>query len=85
MSRKLSIILGMAIMLSSLPITVISQTTETKTEEHHTGVKRTYNKAKQKTKKAAKTVKSTTKRKYKKVKSRVKNGDAKEDNQEKKQ
>lgn len=83
MLRKLNLILGMAIMLSSLPITVISQTTETKTEEHHTGVKRTYNKVKQKTKKAAKTVKSTTKRKYKKVKARIKNGDAKQDAQEK--
>jgi hypothetical protein len=83
MFRKISLILGIAMMLSSMPISVFGQTTEPKTEEH-TGVKRTVNKAGQKTKRAAKKVKATTKRKYKKVKSRVKNGDAKEDAQERK-
>lgn len=81
MFRKLSLVLGIAIIFSSMPVTSITQT---KPEVHHNGVKRTYNKVKQKTKKAWKNTKSTTARKYNKVKTRIKKGDAKQDAQEKK-
>jgi hypothetical protein len=83
MLRKLSYILGIAILLSA-PISSFSQTDE-KTEEHHTGVKRTYNKAKHKVKRAWNKTKSTTSKEYNKAKTRVTTDDDKKDAQERKQ
>ena len=84
MIKKLTFMLGIAILLSSAPISSFSQTDE-KTEEHHTGVKRTYNKAKHKVKHAWNKTKSATSSTYNKAKTRVTTDDTKRDAQEKKQ
>ena len=85
MIRKLSYILGIAFLLSSMPISGISQTTnEEKTEVHHTGVKRTYHKAKHKVRKAAQDTKDAVSGTYKKAKHRVKTDDGAKDAQERK-
>jgi hypothetical protein len=83
MFRKLSYIIGVIFLLTSLPKTGFSQETE-KTEEHHTGVKRTYNKVKHKVKRAWKKTKSTTAKEYNKAKNRVSSDDDKRDQQERK-
>ena len=86
MIRKLSYVLGIAFLLSSMPLTATSQTTnDEKTEEHHTGVKRTLHKAKHKIKKAAKDAKKAVTGTYNKAKTRVTTDDAARDAQEKKQ
>jgi len=88
MLKKLSMTLGIAMLLSSLPMTGMSQTgagtTDQKTEEHHTGVKRTYHKAKSKVKKTWKDTKSATSKTYNKAKTRVTTDDEKRDAQERK-
>lgn len=90
MIRKLSYVLGIAFLLSSMPMTGISQTgggtttTDEKTEEHHTGVKRTYIKAKHKVKHAWNKTKATTSKEYNKAKTRVTTDDTQRDAQEKK-
>jgi hypothetical protein len=83
MVRKLSYILGIVFLLSSVPMTGFSQD-KPATEEHHTGVKRTYHKAKRKVRRAWKKTKSTTTNTYNKAKDRIQNGDAKQDAQERK-
>jgi hypothetical protein len=83
MLRKLRYILGIVVLLSSVSVTAFSQENE-KTEEHHTGVKRTYLKAKHKVKHAWSNAKSTTKKEYNKAKKRVKSDDDKRDQQERK-
>jgi hypothetical protein len=88
MFKKLSLILGIAMTLSLMPITGSSQTgggtTDTKTEEHHTGVKRTYNKAKHKVRHAWHKTKSATSNAYNKAKTRVTTDDSKQDAGERK-
>jgi hypothetical protein len=79
MLKKLSLILGIAIMLSSMSVSGMSQTDST---EHHTGVKRTYHKAKHTVKKAWKDTKATTSKTYNKAKTRVTTDDSKKDAQE---
>jgi len=81
MFKKLSYILGIVLLLSSVSATGFSQETE-KTEEHHTGVKRTYNKAKHRVKHAWNKTKSATAGEYNKAKDRVKTDDAARDKQE---
>jgi len=83
MFKKLSFILGIAILLSSAPIHGFAQEKES-TEEHHTGVKRTYLKAKHKIKHAWNKTKATTSKEYHKAKTRVTTDDEKRDAQEKK-
>ena len=85
MIRKLSYVLGIAFLLSSMPITGTSQTTnDEKTEVHHTGVKRTYKKAKRKVRVAAHDTKNAVKKTYHKTKMRVKADDAAKDAGERK-
>ena len=85
MIRKLSYVLGIAFLLSSMPIHVSSQTTtDEKTEEHHTGVKRTLKKAKHKVRKAAKDTKNAVTNTYDKTKTRVNTDDGAKDAQERK-
>ncbi len=85
MIRKLSYVLGIVFLLSSMPITGISQTTnDEKTEVHHTGVKRTYHKARHKVRKAAQDTKDAVKKTYHKAKTRVTTDDAKKDAGERK-
>ncbi len=85
MFKKIRFILAIAAFLSSATIVVAQETTTTtKTEEHHTGVKRTYNKAKHKVKHAWNKAKTTTKTEYNKAKTRIKTDDANRDMQEKK-
>ena len=81
MFKKLSYILGIVLLLSSISSIGFSQENEKK-EEHHTGVKRTYNKAKHKVKHAWNKTKATTAKEYNKAKTRVKTDDAKRDAQE---
>jgi hypothetical protein len=81
--KKLSYILGIVLLLSSVASIGFSQENE-KREEHHTGVKRTYNKAKHKVKQAWKRTKSTTAKEYNKAKTRVTTDDDKRDQQERK-
>ena len=83
MLRKLRYLLGIVVLLSSLSVTAFSQENE-KNEEHHTGVKRTYLKAKHKVKHAWNKTKSTTKKEYNKAKKRITTDDTKRDAQEKK-
>ena len=61
MLRKLCLMLGIAILLSSAPISGFSQDKDNKTETH-TGVKRTYKKVKHKVKHAWNKTKSATSR-----------------------
>jgi hypothetical protein len=61
MIRKLSYIVGIAFLLSSMPMTGMSQVDST---EHHTGVKRTYHKAKHKVKIAATDTKNAATKTY---------------------
>ena len=85
MIRKLTYVLGIAFLLSSMPIIATSQTTnDEKTEEHHTGVKRTYKKAKRKVRKAAKDTKNAVSNTYNKAKTRVTTDDDAKDAQERK-
>ncbi len=85
MIRKLSYVLGIAFILSSIPLTGISQTTtDEKTEVHHTGVKRTYKKAKRKVRKATQDTKDAVKKTYHKAKTRVTTDDATKDANERK-
>ncbi len=88
MFRKFSLIVGIAMMLSLIPMTGMSQTgggtTDQKTDEHHTGVKRTYHKAKHKVKRAWKDTKAATSKEYNKVKTRVTTDDNTKDAQERK-
>jgi hypothetical protein len=83
MVKKLYYVLGIALLLSTFSVTGFSQENEKK-EEHHTGVKRTYNKAKHKVKHAWKKTKSTTAKEYNKAKTRVTTDDDKRDQQERK-
>ncbi|MDP4219098.1 MAG: hypothetical protein Q8916_14090 [Bacteroidota bacterium] len=82
MLRKLSYVLGVAILLSSAPITGFSQ--DKPETEQHTGVKRTYNKAKHKVKRSWKKAKTSTKNTVNKAKARVKTDDTQRDQQERK-
>ena len=85
MMRKFRWIVGIVMMLSLIPNVGDSQTTTNeKTEEHHTAVKRTYNKAKHKVKKTWHKTKSATSKEYNKVKNRVSTDDEKRDAQERK-
>ncbi len=88
MFKKISSIVCFAIMLSLLPMTGTSQTgsgsTDSKTGETHTGVKRTYHKAKHKVKRAWKNTKAATSKEYNKVKTRVTTDDDKKDAVERK-
>ena len=88
MMKRLSMIAGIAVLLSLMPPPGISQTgggtTEEKTEEHHTGVQRTYNKAKHKVRRAWSKTKSATSNTYNKAKNRVTTDDTKSDAQERK-
>ena len=81
MIRKIMSILAVTILFSSVPITGSSQENE-KTEEHHTGVKRTYNKVKRKVRRTWHKAKVTTKAEYNKAKVRVTTDDEKRDAQE---
>ena len=83
MLRKLRYLLGIVILLTSFAATGFSQEKE-KTEEHHTGVKRTYLKAKHKVKRKWNKAKATTKKEYNKAKTRITTDDTKRDAQEKK-
>jgi len=83
MFKKLSYILGIVLLLSSISSIGFSQGDE-KTEEHHTGVKRTYHKAKHKIKHAWKKTKSAVAGEYNKTKTRVTTDDDKRDAQERK-
>ena len=83
MLKKISYILGIVLLLSSVSAPGFSQENE-KNEEHHTGVKRTYNKAKHKIKHAWKKTKAATAKEYNKVKTRVTTDDDKRDQQERK-
>ena len=85
MLKKITSILGIVLILSSTSIGIAQEaTTTTHTEEHHTGVKRTYNKVKRKVKHAWKKTKATTKTEYNKAKTRVTTDDEKRDAQERK-
>ena len=85
MIRKLSYVLGLAFLLSSMPLTATSQTTnDEKTEVHHTGVKRAYHKAKHKVRKATQDTKDAVKKTYHKAKTRVTTDDANKDAGERK-
>jgi hypothetical protein len=75
--------LGIAVLFSSAPITGFSQDKEDKTETH-TGVKRTYRKAKRKVRRAWHKTKSAVKSDYNKAKTRVQTDDEKRDAQERK-
>ena len=68
-------------MLSASPISGFSQENEA-TEEHHTGVKRTYLKAKHKVKRTWNKTKTATSKEYNKIKTRVTTDDTKRDAQE---
>jgi hypothetical protein len=81
MFKKLSYLIAVILLLSSTSKIGFSQETE-KTEEHHTGVKRTYNKAKHKVKHAWKKTKAATAKEYNKAKTRVTTDDDKRDAQE---
>ena len=81
MFKKLRYLLAFVVLLSSFSVSAFSQE---KGEEHHTGVKRTYLKAKHKVKRKWNKAKATTKREYNKAKTRVTTDDTKRDAQEKK-
>jgi hypothetical protein len=83
MWKKISLILGIVFLLNSMPAAVISQTDQ-KTEEHHTGVKRTYHKAKRTVRKAWRKTKAATSKEYNKVKTRATTDDDKRDATERK-
>jgi hypothetical protein len=83
MFKKLRCLLAFVVLLSSFSVTAFSQEKE-KNEEHHTGVKRTYLKAKHKVKRKWNKAKATTKKEYNKAKTRVTTDDTKRDAQEKK-
>jgi len=83
MFKKLSYIIAFIFVLSSLSSTGFSQETQ-KTEEHHTGVKRTYKKVKRSIKHAWKKTKSGTAKEYNKAKNRIGTDDDKRDQQERK-
>ena len=63
---------------------LIQRIQKEKTEEHHTGVKRTYLKAKHKVKHKWNKAKATAKKEYNKAKTRITTDDTKRDAQEKK-
>jgi hypothetical protein len=81
MLKKLSYVIAVILLLSSTSKIGFSQETE-KAEEHHTGVKRTYNKVKHKVKHAWKKTKVATAKEYNKAKTRVTTDDDKRDAQE---
>ena len=82
MIKKLCYAFAVALLLTAVSETGFSQE-KTATEEHHTGVKRTYNKAKHKVKHAWTKTKATTAKEYNKAKTRVTTDDTKRDQQEK--
>jgi hypothetical protein len=85
MIKKLRYLLGIAFLLSSMPMTGMSQTTnDEKTEVHHTGVKRAYHKAKHKVRKATQDTKDAVSKTYRKAKDRVKTDDDAKDAKERK-
>ena len=85
MIRKLSYVLGIVFLLSSIPITSTSQTkNDEKTDVHHTGVKRTYKKAKRKVRVAAHDTKNAVKKTYHKAKTRITTDDGAKDAGERK-
>lgn len=81
MFKRISILLGLAMLLSWAPVTGIAQD-KSATEEHHTGVKSTYLKAKHGVKHAWNKTKATTSAKYNKAKTRMTTDDSKRDAQE---
>jgi hypothetical protein len=83
MLRKLCVMLGIAVLFSSAPITGFSQDKEDKTETH-TGVKRTYKKAKHKVRHAWHKTKSAVSGTYNKAKTRATTDDNKSDATERK-
>jgi hypothetical protein len=91
MFKKLICMLGLAVLLSSAPaFAANSQAVKGSAvrfqsdDESHTGVKRTYKKAKHKVRHAVNKSTNTVKTQYNKAKNRVKTDDEKRDMQERK-